>query len=197
MSGSAGGNRQDNRQRGNAAQLLEKYKSLARDAQLAGDRVQTEYYLQYADHYFRVLEDSRSRFDEQQQTQSQRRRRDDDDDFDGDDEMTADDSGDGEDEGEVDTRQRPQRRERAERPQRERFAGDRGGNDRSERPERPRRDRTNGNQLAGNEGDERIALGVLPPPIGAADEAEGEAPKPRRRVRKPREENGDEVAPAA
>ncbi len=30
------GNRQDNRQRGNAAQLLEKYKSMARDAQLVG-----------------------------------------------------------------------------------------------------------------------------------------------------------------
>ena len=59
------GNRQDNRQRGNAAQLLEKYKSMARDAQLAGDRVQTEYYLQYADHYFRVLGESRARFEEQ------------------------------------------------------------------------------------------------------------------------------------
>src|SRR6187549_1921737 len=59
------GNRQDNRQRGNAAQLLEKYKSMARDAQLAGDRVQTEYFLQYADHYFRVLGESRSRFEEQ------------------------------------------------------------------------------------------------------------------------------------
>ena len=33
------GNRQDNRQRGNAAQLLEKYKGLARDAQMQGDRV--------------------------------------------------------------------------------------------------------------------------------------------------------------
>ena len=55
------GNRQDNRQRGNAAQLLEKYKNLARDSQLAGDRVQTEYYLQYADHYFRVLGENRSR----------------------------------------------------------------------------------------------------------------------------------------
>ena len=197
MSGSPGGNRQDNRQRGNAAQLLEKYKSLARDAQLAGDRVQTEYYLQYADHYFRVLEDSRSRFEEQQQTQSQRRRRDDDDDFDGDDEMTADDSGDGEDDGEVESRQRPQRRERAERPQRERFAGDRGASERSERPERPRRERTNGSQPAGTESDERIALGVLPPSIGASDEVDSEAPKPRRRVRKPREENGDEVAPAA
>ena len=48
--GQGGGNRQDNRQRGNAAQLLEKYKSMARDAQLAGDRVQSEYYLQFADH---------------------------------------------------------------------------------------------------------------------------------------------------
>jgi hypothetical protein len=36
------GNRQDNRQRGNAAQLLEKYKQLARDSHLSGDRVQTE-----------------------------------------------------------------------------------------------------------------------------------------------------------
>ncbi len=59
------GNRQDNRQRGNAAQLLEKYKSMARDSQLAGDRVQTEYYLQYADHYFRVLNENRARFEEQ------------------------------------------------------------------------------------------------------------------------------------
>jgi hypothetical protein len=57
-----GGNRQDNRQRGNAAQLLEKYKNMARDAQLAGDRVQSEYYLQFADHYFRVLGENRSRF---------------------------------------------------------------------------------------------------------------------------------------
>ena len=60
-----GGNRQDNRQRGNAAQLLEKYKNMARDAQLAGDRVQSEYFLQFADHYFRVLGENRSRFEDQ------------------------------------------------------------------------------------------------------------------------------------
>ena len=60
------GNRIDNRARGNAAQLLEKYKSLARDAQMQGDRVNTEYYLQFADHYFRVLNENRSRFEEQQ-----------------------------------------------------------------------------------------------------------------------------------
>src|SRR4030095_16457361 len=73
MPGGGGGNRQDNRQRGNAAQLLEKYKSLARDAQLGGDRVQTEYYLQYAHNYSRVLRESRARFEEQ----NPRRQRDD------------------------------------------------------------------------------------------------------------------------
>src|SRR4051812_49622021 len=77
------GNRQDNRQRGNAAQLLEKYKSMARDAQLAGDRVQTEYYLQYADHYFRVLSENRARFEEQRP-----RREHELDDDEGDEEMT-------------------------------------------------------------------------------------------------------------
>ncbi|MBO9498678.1 MAG: DUF4167 domain-containing protein [Novosphingobium sp.] len=58
-------NRIDSRARGNAPQLLEKYKKLAHDASLNGDRVQAEYYLQFADHYFRVIADSRSQKDEQ------------------------------------------------------------------------------------------------------------------------------------
>jgi hypothetical protein len=58
------GNRIDNRARGNAAQLLEKYKTLARDAQMQGDRVNVEYYLQFADHYFRVLAETRARIEE-------------------------------------------------------------------------------------------------------------------------------------
>jgi hypothetical protein len=58
------GNRIDSRTRGNAAQLLEKYRNMARDAQMSGDRVNTEYYLQFADHYFRVLSDSRARQDD-------------------------------------------------------------------------------------------------------------------------------------
>src|SRR3546814_4760219 len=74
-----------------SAQLLEKYKNLARDAQTQGDRVNTEYYLQFADHYFRVLADNRSRQEEQQ---GWRRNRDDNR-FDGD--------GEGEDEAESDT----------------------------------------------------------------------------------------------
>ncbi len=63
--GGDNGNRIDSRARGNAVQLLEKYKNLAREAQMAGDRVQTEYYLQFADHYFRVIADVRARQDEQ------------------------------------------------------------------------------------------------------------------------------------
>ena len=187
MSGNAG-NARDNRQRGNAAQLLEKYKSLARDAQLAGDRVQTEYYLQYADHYFRVLEDNRSRYEEQQ-AQRRPRRDDDEDDMEGHEEMAAE-SDDGDEEGEAEARQRPRRdRDRG----RERF----------ERQDRPQREgRANGARRdEENEGDgeERIALGVLPPSIGSGDEqAEEEAPKPRRRARKPRaEDEGDDIAPAA
>lgn len=58
------GNRIDSRARGNALQLLEKFKNMARDAQMSGDRVQVEYYLQFADHYFRVLADSRARSDD-------------------------------------------------------------------------------------------------------------------------------------
>jgi Domain of unknown function (DUF4167) len=54
-------NQIDNRARGNASQMLEKYRKLAGDAQMNGDRVNGEYYLQFADHYFRVLADFRSR----------------------------------------------------------------------------------------------------------------------------------------
>lgn len=62
-------NRIDSRARGNAQQLLEKYRKLAHDAHLNGDRVQAEYYLQFADHYFRVLADARVRQEEQRTRQ--------------------------------------------------------------------------------------------------------------------------------
>lgn len=193
MSSNAG-NRQDNRQRGNAAQLLEKYKTLARDAQLAGDRVQTEYYLQYADHYFRVLEENRSRFEEQQAQRRPRRDEEEyesDSDVEGDEGLTAD-SESGDDEGEADVRQRAPRERGRER-----------GRDRFERRDRPDF-RANGaerdeDSVGEAESEERISLGVLPPAIGAgeADEQQ-EVVKPRRRARKPRAEDGDdEVAPAA
>jgi hypothetical protein len=57
-------NRIDSRSRGNAPQMLDKYKKLAQDAQHNGDRVQQETFLQYADHYFRVINDNKVRQDE-------------------------------------------------------------------------------------------------------------------------------------
>lgn len=48
----------DGRVRGNARQVYEKYLSLARDAQSAGDRVAAEAYFQHAEHYFRIFSDS-------------------------------------------------------------------------------------------------------------------------------------------
>ena len=60
-------NRIDSRARGNAPQLLEKYRKLAHDAHLNGDRVTEEYYLQFADHYFRVIADQRQRQEESRQ----------------------------------------------------------------------------------------------------------------------------------
>ncbi len=72
------GNRNEVRVRGNAHQLLEKYKQLARDASMQGDRVTAEYYMQYADHYYRVLNEFRARQEEQQaQRQQYQQRRDD------------------------------------------------------------------------------------------------------------------------
>ena len=44
-----------NRVRGNAQQLMDKYLTLARDANSNGDRVLAENYLQHSDHYFRVI----------------------------------------------------------------------------------------------------------------------------------------------
>ena len=192
------GNRQDNRQRGNAAQLLEKYKSMARDAQLAGDRVQTEYYLQYADHYFRVLGESRARFEDQ------RPRRDQDmDEDEGDEDIGETAEGEG-----ADRDERPEHQERPERPQRQ----ERG--DRFNRTDRPRysRDERGADQSDEDQGrssrvngaDDSLPLDVLPPAIGAdspgplAVSDEEPAPKPRRRSRAPRTAEGDDdIAPAA
>jgi hypothetical protein len=178
VGGGQPGNRQDNRQRGNAAQLLEKYKNMARDAQLGGDRVQSEYYLQFAEHYYRVLGESRARFEEQ------RRQR-------GDDGGADDEDGDEDMHEAGDEQQQPQREQREQRPRRE--------------EQRPRRQESRSNGArheSDNDDDERISLEVLPPSIGREDEGEEEAEtvaaKPRRRTRRPRtEDTDDEIAPAA
>jgi hypothetical protein len=44
----------DVRVRGTASQVYEKYQTLGRDAQLSGDRVGAENYMQHAEHYYRI-----------------------------------------------------------------------------------------------------------------------------------------------
>lgn len=194
------GNRQDNRQRGNAAQLLEKYKSMARDSQLSGDRVQTEYYLQFADHYFRLLNENKSRFEDQR-----RQRGDEMDDEEGEDvELEADSEASDEGDDSDDRSARQDRDERSARQDRdERSARP----DRNARRERPRRN--DGRQGAGERtnGAESIAFDALPPAIGgdgddtpSMDDDDGakEVRGPRRRTRAVRASDGeDDIAPLA
>ena len=137
-------NRIDSRARGNAAQMIEKFKNLARDAQLSGDRVQTESYLQFADHYFRVHSDFRARQEEKNGGQPDRNDRHREvrgvEDFDAHDDTDLDE-GQGDSDGEREDN-------RGERDNRER--GDR--NDRNDRGER--NDRGDRNQNRGNRRDE-------------------------------------------
>lgn len=218
------GNRQDNRSRGNAAQLLEKYKSLARDAQLQGDRVQSEYWLQFAEHYYRVLNENRARFEEQRRTRDDYGSDEDEDqdeamaadgdegDEDGDDRHLRDDRGNREDRGNRDDRnyrnerperterpernERPERAEQPERPRREFQPREERNGERRPEGFRPRRERPEPRVEAQNDSDERISLDVLPPAIAVV---EGDAPAkaPRRRTRRPREEGDADIAPAA
>ena len=153
------GNRQENRSRGNAAQLHEKYKSLARDAQMQGDRVQTEYWLQFADHYFRILNENRPRFEEQ------RPRRDDyQDEDDGDEEQLQSADNDDGDEGDEDRGGRNDRNDRQDRGYR--AEGD-----------RPRRDFRRDREFESRDGNRE-----------ARDNREAREPRDERPAREPREE---------
>jgi hypothetical protein len=203
------GNRLDNRARGNAAQLLEKYKTLARDAQMQGDRVNTEYYLQFADHYFRVLSENRARFEEQRPVRQNDNR----DDFGGDDDsgdqrsyQGRDDQGDdGWDDGDQQPQAEPQRNY-APRQERQPYQGESNGDaPREANRERGRRNGNsgNGNGHANGNGNGFAAPDFLNEPLsprfdlgGESDEAQAsgddagqneEAPK-RRRTRRPRGE---------
>jgi len=128
------GNRIDNRARGNAAQMLEKYKSLARDAQQAGDRVLTEVYLQYADHYFRVLSETRARYEENN-PQARRQQGD----FpEGANSFEGEEGDEGDDGDDVEEFRQPQQRQqpRQDRPREDRPREDRPQQQRDERPRR-------------------------------------------------------------
>jgi len=55
----------DNKVRGSAQQVLDKYLTLARDATSAGDRIAAEGYFQHAEHYQRILNADSSGADSQ------------------------------------------------------------------------------------------------------------------------------------
>jgi hypothetical protein len=220
------GNRIDNRARGNAAQLLEKYKNLARDAQMQGDRVNTEYYLQFADHYFRVLAESRSRFEEQNPGQQQPGRRPStdidlyDDEFDNDggegQRGSESDAGDEEPRGGSDgydrSEQRDNRRNRDDRPRDDRPRDDRQREDRP-REDRPREDRQrddrpregqrqryerNERRPAGNFRNEgEVAETPAPTPANEDEAPRSEQPRRRGRPRREEADAGDAAGIAA
>jgi hypothetical protein len=187
---------------------------------MQGDRVQTEYWLQFAEHYYRMLNENRARFEEQRP-----RREDFADDEEGDEETLAagaegEEAGDGDEErggqserqdrfdrpfrGDQERGRRDFRRDREGRDGREDRDGRdgregrdyreaRNGEPRQER--RPRDERPQ--QRAASETGERISLEVLPPAISVV---EGDAPAkaPRRSRRRPRDDDaGEEIAPAA
>jgi hypothetical protein len=175
-------NRIDNRARGNASQMLEKYKKLAADAQHNDDRVNAEYYLQFADHYFRVLADFKSRQDERQEERRPPRdeareerysARDDNSENDGSEESAAtSEPSDSVRQTQADAQQdnrpaRVDRKERTARPPRRHHS------------EEPRDE--NADAQAG------LDLSVLPPSISLApSDDDGSGDEPAKPVRKPR-----------
>lgn len=195
------GNRIDSRARGNAPQLLEKYKKLAQDAQHNGDRVQAEYYLQFADHYFRVIADNRSRQDDQRGDPRMNARRDEREQDDFDVETDGDDADNRYEARDRQPRERDNRdREpRRERPRREFTRDDRADEDsvregsegpsfepednpfiREPQGDRPRRRAPR--PRATEDRDAGIDAAALPPSFSANDSDEAaEAPAPRAR----------------
>ena len=54
------------RNRGNVTQQYNKYLKLAKDTFSAGDRIQAEYYYQFTDHYFRLMQELGINLDDQE-----------------------------------------------------------------------------------------------------------------------------------
>ncbi len=209
-------NRIDSRARGNAPQMLEKYRKLASDAHLNGDRVQAEYFLQFADHYFRVIADTRLRQEEQRAQRDGRWQEGDSPDR----ESGSDDSGEYGAESdfpsfdqqpayvsrrERESRERddrPERQERQERPERPPYnrplREDR--EDRYERPERDyRRDEPQQPDVDEARAVETEAeVGVEAAPAFEPAENPFVRPtrglRPRREDRRPKRDDGDEPA---
>ena len=66
----------DGKVRGTPQQIIDKYQALARDAQVSGDRVAAESYLQHSEHYSRLLGEAQRQQMENRSFQQQQERED-------------------------------------------------------------------------------------------------------------------------
>ncbi len=186
-------NRIDNRARGNAPQLLDKYKKLAQDAYHNGDRVQQEYYLQFADHYFRVIADNKAR-QEEARAKKQEERGDNSDDNDDDDGRNNrrgrgrrnDHDGDGNDHQKPNGRARGPKKKGGEEGDRQ-NEGEEGENPFARETKKPRKPRAR-KPAAADDGE--IDAAALPPAIGDTGEEAEVKPKRTLRRRKPVDDSG-------
>lgn len=195
--GNGGGqqlNRIDSRARGNAPQLLEKYRKLAHDAHLNGDRVQAEYYLQFADHYFRVSADTRLRQEEQRGRPQGERSAEGNEDYDDGNEFSV--------ESDFPSFDQPSypRQERDDRPRPARSPKDERNDDRPARPERSDTDEQQASSDQGNAGQLDVA-GIPYEPVEnpfVRDNRGTRGLRPRRDDRRPRrdEPQADRDEPA-
>ncbi len=64
----------DGKVRGTPQQIIDKYNQLARDAQLANDRVATENFQQHAEHYLRLLSEAQREQDNRREQQERENR---------------------------------------------------------------------------------------------------------------------------
>jgi hypothetical protein len=163
----------EGRVRGNAHQVYEKYISLARDATSSGDRILAESYYQFAEHYFRIVNDSMD-----PQPGQRKRAEGEEGSYDGEDDGDQENEGDGSEQA-AEGGQRPSRRERMNgRHRRQRYDNGEG----REQPEQ--RD-------PGSEPQPSLDLSKSDQPEVVeqqAAETGEEAPKPRRRGRPRKEE---------
>lgn len=182
------GNRIDSRARGNAPQMLEKYRKLAHDASLNDDRVLTEYYLQFADHYFRVMADMKAQKDEQQQQRGPRPER------------GPDEDGDYTSEDDFDPRTRQyqpqgQAQQRPYRGENEEFSeGMEGEADEGSNPFSPDRRPQRADRNDRNDRPERQERPERSEPREPRENREPRARKPARRRAEAEDENQDSVA---
>ncbi|MFZ5964698.1 DUF4167 domain-containing protein [Thalassococcus sp. BH17M4-6] len=64
----------DGKVRGTPQQIIDKYNQLARDAQLANDRVATENFQQHAEHYLRMLSEAQREVEQRREQQERENR---------------------------------------------------------------------------------------------------------------------------